>query len=98
MGLIMLGTQPVQGASVVLCTDLPGMIFSGPHPCADHLFSYEATTDADGRYAFVDIPIGEYYITWLVPDGEWKFFIGGDKLVVLEGIINEAPVIDAAED
>jgi hypothetical protein len=95
-GLITLGTEPVEGASIVLCSDKPGMIFSGPHPCADHPFFYEGSTDAEGRYVFTDIPIGEYQATWRVPDGQWMgYIIGGGRLVVREGVLSEAPTIDA---
>ena len=95
-GLIMFGTEPAEDASIVLCSDKPGMIFSGPHPCADYPFFYEASTDAEGRYVFTDIPIGEYQATWRVPDGQWmSYLIGGGKLVVREGVLSEAPTIDA---
>lgn len=98
-GMIMIGTQPVEGASLVLCSDKPGMIFSGPHPCADHPFFYEASTNAEGLYTFIDIPIGEYQATWRVPDGKWMaYLIGGGKIVVREGIMNETSTIDATSD
>lgn len=95
-GLITLGTEPVEDASIVLCSDRPGMIFSGPHPCADHPFFYEASTDAEGRYVFTDVPIGEYQATWRVPDGQWMgYMIGGEGFIVREGVLSEAPTVDA---
>jgi hypothetical protein len=92
----MTGTQPLDGASIVLCSDQPSMLYSGAHPCTGHPFFYEAATDAQGRYTFNEIPIGEYQATWCAPDENWMAYIfGGGKIEVLEGILNEAPVIDA---
>jgi hypothetical protein len=98
IGLIMLGTEPVEGADIVLCSDKPAMIFSGRHPCADYPFFYEATTDAEGLYTIADIPVGEYQATWRIPEGQWMgYIIGGGKIVVHEGVVTEAYTIDATK-
>jgi hypothetical protein len=95
-GLVMVGTEPAEGASIVLCSDRPSTIFSGAHPCADHPFFYEASTDSEGRYVFGDIPVGKYQATWRVPNGQWMSFgIGGGRLVVRQGVLSEAPTVDA---
>lgn len=98
-GLIVLGTQPVANATIVLCSDDPGMLFSGPHPCSEYPFFYEATTDSEGRYTLTDIPIGEYHFTWRIPEGEWMaYLIGGGKIIVREGVMTEVPSINAEEE
>jgi hypothetical protein len=97
-GLIVTGSQPLADTQVALCSEQASMMFSGPHPCSDQPYSAATSTDASGRYTFAGVPVGEYEVTWVGPDGSWySYLIGGTRILVGEGT-TEAPTIDTTDE
>lgn len=98
-GLLLENGVPAADRQVVLCTDPPSTIFSGDHPCSEHVFSMVAVTGDDGVYAFTDVPIGTYDIAWQVDETTWRsYLIGGEEPVIREGETTQLSAIDLADE
>ena len=63
---------PAAGTTVELCTQgIPYSTDADTTPCADHVFSLQATTGADGGFTFSDVPMGRYAIVIQSSQREW---------------------------
>ncbi|MCP4541897.1 MAG: hypothetical protein GY832_32610 [Chloroflexi bacterium] len=62
--------QPVAGSTVEICVERLGSSFYGETPCADQPFIRITETDADGHFAFSDLPVGLYVLSVNI-DGNW---------------------------
>jgi len=96
-GRVLRDGAPLEGAKVELCLSV-GVFFSGSSPCAGQCFYASATTDAEGRFAFEDVPVGtcEYAIKW---GDKWyvRGFLGSEGIVVREGETTVIEDYDLAE-
>lgn len=68
-GQVMVEGKPVPGIAVELCPS-PSMMFESS-PCADAPKRFEATTDPEGRFEVMDVPLGVYGVA-VQTDGKWK--------------------------
>lgn len=96
-GLIMAGDAPLADTQVVLCDDQPGMIFMGATPCTGHPVEIVTVTDAEGRFTFADIPIGDYELAWEIEEGSWRAFLGGVEPAVRAGVVTELEAIQSED-
>jgi hypothetical protein len=95
-GSITSGGTPLGGTEVVLCSEAPGIIYSGETPCSGYPFEMVATTDADGRFSFADIPVGDYDLAWKVDETTWRsFMFGGEVPRVRAGQVTELAPIES---
>ncbi|MFH1103964.1 MAG: two-component regulator propeller domain-containing protein [Actinomycetota bacterium] len=98
-GAITVGGAPLANASVVLCSDQPSMIYGGATPCSGYPFESVVTTDAEGRFTFADVPIGDYDLAWQVEEGTWRSFLfGGEIPHVRPGLTTELETIESESD
>ena len=94
-GTITTGGAPLAGIDVVLCSDQPSIIYSGATPCSGYPFESVVTTDAEGRFAFSDVPIGDYDLAWNVDETTWSsYMVGGEIPQVRAGRTTELETID----
>lgn len=67
--------SPVANSDVEICVQILGTRFFGATPCSDQPFFLTGKTDADGKFAFENIPTGYYTIVMKVSDG-WAQLTG----------------------
>ena len=75
-GQVIAQGTPAAGIAVELCA-APSMMFE-TSPCADASKRFEATTDAEGRFAVSDVPLGVYGVAVKV-DGKWRLTRAGNR-------------------
>ena len=98
-GVIRTDGQPLANASVVLCSDQPGAVFTGDTPCSGQPYESVAVTDTEGRFTFTDVPIGDYELAWQVDEDTWRsYLIGGEDAMVRPGRITELEAIESETD
>ena len=83
---------PLAGTTVELCTRAIARTIP---PCAKSPPRYETTTDADGRFEILDLPIGTYAITALNDEGWRTLFRGTESFVISEGKPTDMGDLDA---
>lgn len=80
-------SKPVAKAKVELCVEA---LFAGisrvkTTPCDGQPFARSQTTDADGRFAFDDLPAGKYILAIETEPGKWGLltsgFIGSSQMI-----------------
>jgi hypothetical protein len=96
-GRIMKGPEPVRGVQVEACSELIGMMFSGPSPCSDNPFSRIVVTGDDGRFTFADLPVGRYGIAFQTQEGKWMRLTGSFGLGDKESLVNEGQQTELGE-
>ncbi|QQS12523.1 MAG: hypothetical protein IPK81_24150 [Rhodospirillales bacterium] len=80
-------SKPVAKAKVELCVEA---LFAGisrvqTTPCTGQPFARSQTTDADGRFAFEDVPAGKYILAIETEPGKWGLltsgFVGASQMI-----------------
>ena len=89
VGSIMLDGEPYANANVEVCVESLASFYYGDTPCSDQPFFLATTADADGNFAFDELPAGMYVITVQTADG-WAqltgdFGIGSERVLVAPG-------------
>ncbi|HEU4324987.1 MAG TPA: two-component regulator propeller domain-containing protein [Roseiflexaceae bacterium] len=75
-GRMLQGGTPAANLTVQLCSE-SGKSFFNDNPCEDMGVVLKATTDADGNFAFTEVPIGTHSLVAQKADGQWVTFLGG---------------------
>ncbi len=93
---------PLAEATVELCVRELYSSYSGDTPCADQPLSFTTTTDADGAFAFKDVPVGVYYIVFETDNGWGKltdeFGIGSEEIPVDSGETTDVGLVTLASE
>jgi hypothetical protein len=75
-GRMVFNGEPVGDTTVQLCNE-GGKSFFQETPCEDLPVQITVQTDAEGNFAFENVPLGTYGLTALNPNGEWVLFLTG---------------------
>jgi hypothetical protein len=70
-GTVVMGTTPLAGAAVEVCTEFIGSSFTSDTPCSDNPFFKDGKTGADGKFTIADLPPGLYGMVIQEADGKW---------------------------
>jgi hypothetical protein len=70
-GFVNRSGEPIANAPVEICVNRISSVRADSTPCADQPFVREITTDAQGNFAFSDLPTGRYYLAVMDPAAGW---------------------------
>lgn len=101
-GKLLNGGAALANARVEVCVEEMGILYSGATPCTDQPFTQSARTNAEGQYAFENLPPGFYTITFQTPDGKWSvlsrgFRVGSAQVLVRSGETTTVEDLDISE-
>lgn len=95
-------TGPLAEMSVELCVRELYSSYNGDTPCSDQAMYYTTTTDAEGAFAFEDVPVGVYYIVFQTADGWGKltdeYGIGSEEIPVASGETTDVGLVTLASE
>jgi hypothetical protein len=80
-GRLTLNGAPVADAQVQLCSE-GGSLVAAVSPCEDLPINTIVTTDSEGRFRFVNVPLGTMSVAAFNPTADgWVIFLGGVDLL-----------------
>ena len=93
---------PLADMAVELCVRELYSSYNGDTPCSDQAMYYTTTTDAEGAFAFEDVPVGVYYIVFQSANGWGKltdeYGIGSEEIPVASGETTDVGLVTLASE
>ena len=76
-GKLIVAGKPIANEAIEIC-DTPSTLTLGPTPCSDGVIHFQSKTDAEGGFAFKDIPRQPYGIAFK-DHGKWMVVFGSQR-------------------